>query len=257
MLRARDAERRAARAERMAEIGAMTGGLAHEIKNPLSTIGLNVQLVTEGLADLAVEDPAERDRLLRRVESLGREVERLRQVLTEFLEFAGALHLEPAPTDLNELTEGLADFFMAQARSAGVRLDVALDPTAPVAMLDANHVKQATLNLLINATQAMARSPENTPKRLIMRTSVVAPDDDEAGHAELWVEDSGPGIAADAVERVFTPYFTTKPGGSGLGLPLARRIVEAHGGSIDIVSSTGGDGEPSGTRIVMRFPLPA
>ena len=100
----RRAERRARSAERLAELGSMTSGLAHEIKNPLSTIGLNIQLLAEALAELQGNDE-ERGRLERRVGTLQREIERLRDILTYFLDFAGEKKLAPAPTDLNAITE--------------------------------------------------------------------------------------------------------------------------------------------------------
>ena len=245
----REAERRAARAERMAEIGAMTGGLAHEIKNPLSTIGLNAQLVTEGLEDLATPDTAERDRLIRRVQGVNREVERLRAVLAEFLEYAGELRLERTACALNGIAEQLADFYMPQARSAGVAFDTALTSADTTAMLDANHVKQAALNILINATQAMADRDE--PRCLTIATSREPVIDGEGPWVVLTIRDTGPGIPGDLVERVLTPYYTTKSGGSGLGLPLARRIADAHGGSLDIRP----DEENAGASVSLRFPV--
>jgi signal transduction histidine kinase len=117
--RVRVAERRAKGAERMAEIGAMTGGLAHEIKNPLSTIGLNAQLLQESLEELEL-DETERDRLLRRLDNLRRETDRLRGILTDFLDFAGEIRLQTENADLNTIVEELADFFLPQAEQPGV-----------------------------------------------------------------------------------------------------------------------------------------
>lgn len=241
--RFRNAEQRARAAERMAEIGAMTGGLAHEIKNPLSTIGLNVQLLAEGLGDLRGVDTAERDRLLRRADALHREVERLRHVLGEFLDYAGVLRLERRPVDLTSLVVELGDFFMPQASSTGVRLLIDPGPTPLLADIDANHIKQAVLNLLLNAVQAMARTPEDRPRELILRASA------QADEAAVHVVDTGPGIDPPTLQRMFTPYFTTRAGGSGLGLPIARRIAEAHGGRIEVHTELG-----QGTDIALVLP---
>ncbi len=237
--RARAAERRARDAARLAEIGAMTGGLAHEIKNPLSSIGLNAQLLAEGVDELPVDGDV-KGRLTRRVGALRREVERLRDILSDFLKFAGALRLEPRPTDVNVVVEEMADFFMPQAEAAGVRLRTELAPGELVAPLDATHFKQALLNLLLNALQAMApsgRSQSGPSGELIIRTERAVRD--EGGACVVHVIDTGPGMTAEHLEKIFTPYFTTKSGGSGLGLPTARRIIEEHGGALEVHSEPG------------------
>jgi len=237
--RAQAAERRARAAERLAEVGAMTGGLAHEIKNPLSTIGLNAQLLQESIEELAI-NPDERGRLARRLGTLRREVDRLRGILTDFLEFAGELRLERKPADVRALVEELADFFHPQAAQHGVRLRLDLGADgAQVAEIDAAHVKQALLNLLLNAVQAMSAGGDpSRPKELMLR---VRPRQDADGSSMVAVHviDTGPGIAPETLRSLFKPYFTTKSGGTGLGLPTARRIVEAHGGRLDVHTEVG------------------
>ncbi len=235
--RVRAADAQARRAKRLAELGAMTRGLAHEIKNPLSTIGLNVQLLTEGIEDLALADD-DRLPLVRRLGSLGREAERLRGILTDFLEYAGELRIEPRAADLNATVDELIDFFLPQAESQGVRVRTDLAPGALDAWIDPPHIKQAALNLMLNAVQAMAKQPEGIARELILRTSREL-DEQRRPLAVLHIIDTGPGIAPDAIERIFDPYFTTKSGGSGLGLPTARRIIEAHAGRIDLHSEVG------------------
>jgi signal transduction histidine kinase len=250
LARVREAERRARGAERLAEVGAMTGGLAHEIKNPLSTIGLNVQLLAEGVDELPSDravDPEGRQRLLRRLSSLRREVERLRGILTDFLNFAGEIRLDLAPADLNRVVDELADFFLPQAEQQGVRLRVELSPTPVVGQIDAPLIKQAVLNLMLNAVQAMGPAG-NGSRELILRT---VREQDQDGHAlnVLHVIDTGPGIAPEVMKRIFTPYFTTKSGGTGLGLPTARRLIEAHQGRIDVHTEVG-----KGSDFVVRLP---
>jgi len=241
------AQRRARAAERLAEIGSMTGGLAHEIKNPLSTIGLNAQLLKEGIEDAGLDD-AERQRLVRRIEALGRETERLRGILEDFLEYAGELRLSIAPTHLNTIVEELADFFSPMATGAGVRLRVEPDPTDPVAPVDADHLKQALLNLMLNAVHAMEKHGGD-PKELIVR---VVSGHDEHGHrvVRLNVIDTGPGIDEKTREKIFHPYFTTKSSGNGLGLPTARRIIDAHQGHLDLHSEPG-----RGSSFVITLPV--
>lgn len=255
MAKVRSAERRARSAERLAEVGSMTSGLAHEIKNPLSTIGLNAQLLAEGLSDLPDGRPIDADtkrRLTRRLDSLRREVDRLRGILTDFLTYAGELRLDPRDADLNQLVEELADFFAPQAEQQGIRLRIQLEPGVLRAKLDVPLVKQAVLNLMLNAVQAMAPSDQSAgggpPRELILRTSSSS-DDSGHGLVALHVIDTGPGIPPDALPRIFQPYFTTKSGGTGLGLPTTRRIVEAHQGRLDLHTEVG-----RGTDFTVVFP---
>lgn len=247
--RVRAAEQRARSAERLAELGSMTGGLAHEIKNPLSTIGLNAQLLAEGINDLSI--PAdEKERLLRRNSALRREVDRLRTILTDFLEYAGELRLDPHPADINPLLDELADFFSPQAEKQGVRLRVDLAPGPLLARIDAAQMKQAVLNLMLNAIQAMgAPDPSNPkPRELILRTSQLS-EPDKTRSLRIHVIDTGPGIDPDTQEKIFRPYFTTKSGGTGLGLPTTRRIIDAHQGRITLNSTPG-----QGTEFVLSLP---
>ena len=234
--RARIAERRAADAERLAELGSLTSGLAHEIKNPLSTVILNAQLVDEAIRDLeAAEDQTAP--ILRRVDALVREADRLRTILTDFLRFAGRFQLDLQPTDLIREVEDVLDFFHPQVNAAEVVLRPDL-PTGPLMIpIDAGLFKQALLNLLINAVHAMEQNPPGHPRELLVR--VLEGSEGAAVH----VIDSGPGVPDEIRERIFHPYVSGTPGGSGLGLPTARRIIEEHGGRIglDVLPGRGSD----------------
>lgn len=245
------AVRRQHEAERLAQLGAMTGGLAHEIRNPLSTIGLNAQLIAEGLQELPVDD-ADRGRLTRRLEALRREVDRLRDILEDFLRLAGALHVEATEVDLNVVAEELADFFTPQAVSAGVRLRVEPAPAPVVALADVKHLKQAALNLMLNAAQVMsATAPADGARReLILRTERRT----EAGEpvAVLHVIDTGPGVAADRLKEIFNPYVSMRAGGAGLGLAITKRIMDEHRGRIDAHSEPG-----VGSDFSLVIPAPA
>ncbi len=250
--RARDAERRARDSERLAELGSMTGGLAHEIKNPLSTISLNAGLLAEGItgADLPLE---QRDRLLRRLDSLGREVERLGSILTDFLRFAGRVKLDKQPGDMVRIVSELSDFFDPQCDQNQIVLRTKL-PDSPVPVrVDESLLKQALLNLMINATQAMSdgtftppggEDTEGVRGELILR---VEADKDEA---RVHVIDTGPGIEADQLKAIFHPYVSHHAGGTGLGLSTARRIIEEHGGSLLAHSEVG-----RGSDFVVHLPL--
>lgn len=247
------AERRAQAAERLAELGTLTGGLAHEIKNPLSTINLNVQLLQEDLRDIEGELPGEtaespaRERIgrtRRRIDALTREIQRLKDILEDFLRFAGRVKLDLQPTDVNALIGELADFYLPQAQAAKIQIRTRLAADPPTAPADPALLKQAILNLMINATQAMEETkrasepPANGGcNELIIRTDRVRVGGQEEFH--LHVIDCGPGIPDDLIGKIFQPYFSTKRGGTGLGLPTARRIVEEHGGTISVHSEVG------------------
>ena len=245
--RVRKLEQRARGAERLAELGTLTGGLAHEIKNPLSTIGLNLQLLRESIDD--AELPTDlASRFGRRIDALTDETDRLRGILEDFLSFAGRIRLDPQPAIVNDLVEQLVDFYHAQAEASGIQLRTRLAPDAGELNLDTTLFKQALLNLLINATQAMVDArysdkPHGGATDLILRTERTRDG------VEVHVIDTGPGIAPATIEKIFHPYFTTKKGGTGLGLPTTRRIIEEHGGSIAVHSDPG-----QGTDFTLHLP---
>jgi len=252
--KARRAERRARDAERLAEIGAMTGGLAHEIKNPLSTIGLNAQLLKEEIADAPM--PSEiTERASRRLDTLMREVERLRGILTDFLQFAGRMKLDPQPRDVRAVVDELADFFHPQCDQARVVLRIVTPEKPVLARIDEGLLKQALLNLMLNAVQAMTPPPAPRPGAPQSHNSVgelmlrLETDDHEA---RIHVIDTGPGIDHARIEEIFRPYVSTKPGGTGLGLSTSRRIIEEHGGQLTVNSTVG-----KGSDFVIHLPLHA
>ncbi len=218
-------ERRAIQAERLAEIGSLTGGLAHEIKNPLSTIQLNLQLLQE---DLSPDDPAH-TRLSSRIGTVHRETSRLREILEDFLRYAGRIELDRRPVELNGLLEELVDFFLPQAQLQRVQLRLKKNPTPVTADVDARLIKQAVLNLLINGLQAIGDSGGE----LMLSLSV------QGRSAVIDVIDTGPGIPPEQVKSIFQAYYTTKKGGTGIGLAMAKRIAQEHGGEIGVRSDVG------------------
>ncbi|MDP9172274.1 MAG: ATP-binding protein [Planctomycetota bacterium] len=222
------------RVAKLAEIGTLTGGLAHEIKNPLSTIQLNLQLLQE---ELDPRDPAH-TRLIHRLGTVGREASRLRDILDDFLRFAGKIELRREPVDLNKILEELGDFFEPQAQINQIRLRLRPNPAPLVALVDPRLIKQAVLNLMLNGCQAMNRGGE-----LILTASA------SNGAATIDVIDTGPGIPRAESEKIFDAYYSTKKGGTGLGLAMSRRIVEEHGGEIGVRSEVG-----KGSDFFIRLP---
>jgi signal transduction histidine kinase len=229
-------ERRARQAERLAELGTLTGGLAHEIKNPLSTIQLNLQLLEE---DLRADHPGQ-TRVLNRLATVRNETARLRETLDDFLRFAGRLELDRRPTELNGLLEELVDFFTPQAQVQRVQLRMKKSDEPVVAQVDPKLIKQAVLNLMLNACQAMPGGGE-----LLLAVSRNGLSD-----ALIDVIDTGPGVSPDVAERIFTAYYSTKKGGTGLGLPMSKRIAQEHGGDLSVRSEPG-----RGSDFTLRLPI--
>ena len=220
------------------EIARLAGGLAHEIKNPLSTIRLNMDLLAEDLGE--AETPVVRQSL-KRVDVVRRECLRLQSLLDDFLNFAKTRRLHFEPSDLNHQIDDVLEFFAPEAKEAGVEIVRYLDPDLPRVMLDREAFRQALLNLIINAKQAM---PEGG--QLMIRTA------SERDKAVVYLIDTGCGMDARTASRMFEAFFTTKPSGSGLGLPTTQKIVDAHGGRIGVQSEVG-----HGTQITIELPVPA
>jgi len=233
----------AARERRNAEVRAMTKGLAHELRNPLSTIGLNADLLTEAVRDLPGLTDDDRSPILRRAGAIHREAERLNGILDDFQAFAGDVRLNLQERDLNVVVDELVDFFAPQAAASSVRIRADLHHEPLIASVDADQLKQALLNLMLNATQAMTSSKPTSqdtqrPKELILR---VRPDQN-AGKTPahcIHVIDTGPGIPDEVKARVFEPYFTTKPSGSGIGLAITKRLINEHQGELTVHSDPG------------------
>ena len=227
-------------------LGAVAGGLVHEIRNPLSTMNVTLQLMQEDWP--ADSDDPKTQRTARRITSLLGEVRRLEEILDDFMRCAGIRRLNLSQVDLNRVLEEVTAFMSAECARAGVDLAFYPDRTLPIMRLDERLVKQAVLNLLLNAVQAMegesGGEQGDHEDQLIVRTRT------EGDVARIDVIDTGPGIAPDDRERVFEVYYSRRKTGSGLGLPTARRIAEEHGGSLTFESEVG-----KGTDMILRLPL--
>ncbi len=221
----RDAARRDRDEEQAALMGTIASGLAHEIRNPLSTVSMNLQLLREDWEAAVTE---KEQRCLRKVDTLLKEVRRLETILNDFLKFAAGHKLRLERVDLNALLEELLDFAEPQAARARIRLERRLATGRLAVQADANLLRQVFLNLMLNAFQAMPEGGE-----LEVRTEPT-PDG-----PRVVLRDSGIGIPPENLDKIFTLYFSTKPSGTGLGLPMARKIVEEHRGSIAVASEPG------------------
>ena len=215
-----DSERRLAR---------IAGGLAHEIKNPLSTMAINLALLEEEFKKTAEEEGSARSgRVLKRVGALQREVNRLEGILEDFLRYARGGEVNRAPMDLGELVKDTLSFVESEDSLQGIRHHVDIPSSLPMVLLDKGLFQQALVNLFVNARQAMPEGGE-----LIVQAPRLG------NFVEVTVTDTGVGMEPETLERCFDIYWSNKKQGTGLGLPTVRRIIEEHEGAIEVVSEPG------------------
>ncbi len=200
--------------ERLAAIGRMAAHVTHEVRNPLSSIGLNVDMLGDELSDADSESS-------KLMESIQQEVERLESITEEYLRLARLPEPSLTPEDPTGLLRDTADFVQREMDAAGVELDVDLASQLPEVAMDEPQLRQALLNLLRNAREAM---PEGGTAKLEATRY--------EGGVRIQVHDEGAGITEEDREHVFDLFYTTKERGTGLGLPLTQQIVVAHGGKI-------------------------
>lgn len=230
-------ERELVRSERLAAIGKMAAMITHEVRNPLSSIGLNAELLDEELGDLVGGSGEEARSICR---AITREVDRLTAITEEYLSLARLPKPRLAPTSVAALVTDLGRFIEGALAKRSVALVIDVGDEARSAMADEGQIRQALLNVLRNATEAVASRGGG---RVAIRT--------RATDARVTIEvvDDGPGIPAELRERLFEPFVSTKDGGTGLGLAITHQIVKDHGGSIQVSSDT------SGTTFTIDLPL--
>lgn len=222
--------------EQLVELGQLAGGLAHEIKNPLSTINVNLKLLSEDINRFPDE---EHRRWLRRLRNVQAEADRMRGILDDFLHYAGKYELALKTVDLRRMVDELSDFFAPQADAANVVMRTMLPDHAVQCRVDSNLIKQAILNLMINSVQAIDEGGELIVKLFTARNL-----------ATIEIIDTGRGIPPEELEKIFRVYYSTKKQGTGLGLATTRRIIREHGGDINVASDVG-----KGTQFTITLPL--
>ncbi len=218
---------------KLAALGRLTSGVAHEVKNPLNAMMIHLEVLKERLDDATPE-------VQESLEVIGSEIRRLDRVVQGFLRFMRPQELVIKPVDLNSLLQSLGALLEAEWQTQGIRLAYDLDAALPPVGADEELLRQAFLNILQNAGQAMPRGGTITIK--------TARDGRESARAEI--VDEGEGIAPEDLERIFKLYYTTKPDGSGIGLSVVYRIVQVHDGMIDVQSEL-----DRGTTVAVRLPL--
>src|SRR6185312_10026061 len=230
-------EKKLIRSERLATVGRMAAQIAHEVRNPLSAIGLNAELLGDELGREAEE-------ARRLVASIIGEVDRLTEITETYLRFTRLPRPKLEREDLGALVTSVLALGRGELEKEGITLALEIAPDLPEIPADEAQLRQALINLVRNAREALASAAE---KRLSISLSADGP----AGRLLLRVADSGPGIEAGDLGRIFDPFFSTKAQGTGLGLALVQQIVVDHGGQIDVESAPG-----RGTTFLLVFPLP-
>ena len=229
--------------EKLASIGLLAAGVAHELNNPLTGILMNVNLLMEDAAD----QPAFREELQR----IGEDTVRCKRIIDDLRDFSRRQELDIAPTDLNALVRDALGLLGRGGRLQGIEVSSALSSAIARVPCDSARMEQVLANVLVNAVQAMPQGGS-----LTVGTAL------RGGFAEISVQDTGAGIPEAIRSRIFDPFFTTKPHGTGLGLSIVYSIMEAHGGKVEVQSVApeepqASSARPVGTRVVLSLPLGA
>jgi signal transduction histidine kinase len=229
------------RSRRLAGLGQMAAGIAHEVRNPLGSIGLYARMLMEDLADR----PQER----RIAGKIAAAVRGLDGVVGDVLSFARQLQISLAPACPAELMERALDAAVPGGVSVEVRR--CWGPELPFLDCDADRVHQALVNIIRNALEAM----DEIQGERVLTLGISARCLGERDAAGLWVADTGPGVNAEVVERMFNPFFTTRAAGTGLGLAIVHRIIDAHGGRVEVRNNTSGQGGAPGATVELILPV--
>jgi len=218
--------------ERLAAIGRMAAHVTHEVRNPLTSIGLNVELLEEELRGAGPE-------AMEILRAIHREIEHLTAITEEYLRVARLPNPQLEPEDLGDIARDTVDFLRPELAAAGVQLELDAPPGLPLTAIDEAQIRQVLINLLKNAREAMPHGGR-------VRVEVSARE----GGISVRIADQGTGMTPDQRRRIFDLFYTTKASGTGLGLPLSQQIVVAHGGVIRCESAP-----DQGTVFELWFPV--
>lgn len=237
-----EANERLRRSRSLAALGEMAAGIAHEIRNPLGSMALNIGLLREDL----VEQPES----FALCEKIFGAVKGLDAIVGDVLSFARDTHLAPSECDVLQLVEAALLANSALVEQGSIKIEIVVEPPG-LAFVDTGTVVQALTNIVRNACEALINAGTNAP---LIRVEVdrvnarCASDGSRVEHDRFIVEDNGPGIPPELLDRVFNPFFTTRETGTGLGLSIVHRITDAHGGALSLQVAL------PGTRVEMSFP---
>ncbi len=225
-----------AAAEKRDLLARLLGRLAHEVRNPLSSLDIHFQLLEEDLAKLA---PQMREQLGARLEIIHGELHRLEGIVERFLRLAGPAGVDLEPVDIRKVVRHVCELLRPEAAARQIEITTRVEGSLPRVMADPVRLTQALVNVVINAIQAVEQAG---------RVEVSAQVAD--GRVCVAVSDNGPGIPPDKLAFIFDPYYSTKSEGSGLGLWIAQQVVTAHGGTLQAQNGPAG-----GAVLTMRLPL--
>jgi len=227
-------------AEHLATMGELAAGVAHEIRNPLAGIAGAIEIITK---DFPKDHP---DREV--MEDLRQEVRRIEKVLNDMLAYAKPKPPQFGRTDLKDTFARTLQLARQQLGLKNVEFSTQVPPDLPAFRMDSEQIHQVLLNLVLNGVQAIEREGKITMAAKVDG----AGGPGQADLVEISVSDTGAGIPPESLERIFRPFYTTKRGGTGLGLSLCRRIIRQHGGTLTVESKLG-----KGSRFIIRLPMRA
>jgi signal transduction histidine kinase len=233
----RSKEARLRRAESLAALTTLAAGVAHEIKNPLGSIGIHIQLIQKAISS---EGPPDKENIAKYLEVVTEEVDRLNAIVVDFLFAVRPINAEFERRSLNALVHDVLEFVQFELKQAGIEVEEKFANGIPDLDLDEKYIKQALLNVIKNAIAAM---PEGGVLQVCTETDL--------SDVSLRITDTGIGIDEENLAKIFEPYFTTKEFGSGLGLTVVYKIIKEHGGEIAVSSKEG-----EGTTFTLSFPIP-
>ncbi len=223
------------RADRMASIGELASGIAHEIRNPLAGIQGAIQILAEGF----LKEDSRRGV----TDEIQKQIYRLERLVKDLLNYAKPIPKNYLPTDMNQLVQKVLEFFMTQReKSEELRIEKKLFNLLPKIMVDPDSMEQAFLNIMLNAQRAM-------PKGGTLTISTLQLNQDKDG-VQIIFEDTGTGISEENISKIFSPFFSTRPDGTGLGLAITKNIIEQHGGRIEVESRV-----KVGTKFIITLPV--
>jgi len=232
----REMEDRIQLAERISSLGHLAAGVAHEIRNPLNAIGMGLQRLKR---EFPPPEESKREEYISFTELILKEIRRVNDIIEQFLTLSRPFQLNVKESSLQDLLRPLVTLFQEEASSLGIRLQSEVPPDLPLLAIDPEKLTQALINIMRNGMQAMGQGGLLRVEAKSVKEGV-----------EVTISDSGSGIPPEEMEKIFDYYYTTKERGVGLGLPIAHRIIEAHGGQLKIESRVG-----TGTKVTVTLPI--
>jgi signal transduction histidine kinase len=223
-------------AERLASLGHLAAGVAHEIRNPLNAMGMGLQRLKR---EFLPPDESKKEEYISFIELILKEIRRINEIIEQFLTLSRPFQLNLRESSLQNLLKNLVTFFQEEASSLGITLQTQIPPDLPLIKMDPERLTQAFINIMKNGMQAMGHGGTLSIETHSFKDRL-----------EVTISDSGPGIPPEQMEKIFNYYYTTKEKGVGLGLPIAHRIIEAHGGQLRVESRVG-----IGTKVTVILPI--